>query len=79
MTFIELLKSPELKDKIILNEASGLVGPSWKKLRNIVYITGIKGQNANEKEEIEKKLAEAIGNTSVVYKIEMGENIKLTV
>lgn len=75
---MQLLKSPELKDKIVLNEAFGLVGPSWKKLRNIIYITNIKSET-KEKEEIEKKLAEAIGNTSVVYKIEIGENIKLTV
>jgi len=67
-----------LKDKIILNEASGLVGPSWKKLRNIVYLTNIKNE-IKDKEEIEKLIAEAIGNTSVVYKIEIGECVKLTV
>lgn len=67
-----------MKDKIILNEAAGLVGPSWKKLRNIIYITNIKSET-KDKEEIEKLIAEAIGNASIVYKIEIGENVKLTV
>lgn len=67
-----------MKDKIILNEASGLVSPSWKKLRNIIYITNIKHE-PTDKEEIEKNIAAAIGNSSIVYKIEISESIKLTV